>query len=104
MIAGALGGTSLLGSAIPNAPTGECVLLDTAIDTEPATYVEPDPAATSMRLYLVCGFQTVNSSGNPVGTDDVFILDVDVEQAEVIVGAASDLLAADGDVFVSDEP
>lgn len=94
------GGTLLAGTDMPTPGYDECSIVATDVAYGEPTFVEPEPAAESMRLFVYCGQRVPNSTGSGSHNErSVKWIDVDREQAEIIVGAADDLLN-DGEVYL----
>ena len=89
-------GTILAGSGVfaganlPNPDIGACELADAVVHRSTPTMIAPDGEITSSRLWLVCGYQYPGASG-VVNKDDTFVLELDADQATVVVEAASEL-------------
>lgn len=99
VLAAAVAGAA--GFALPSVGVDECAVVSTDIERAEATPVDPDPAAEAVRIIVYCGHQ-VSGAGGTVRTERALkVIDLDVQQATVLVEAAGELLL-DGDVFLSD--
>lgn len=85
-------GGTLVAAELPAVDFDECAIVSLDIASGEPTFIDPDPAATSMRIFVYCGQRTLNTSGTPINQRALKWIDVDVEQAEVILQAAEDLV------------
>lgn len=99
IVAALLAGGTLLAADLPNVDSDECAIVSTDIETGDPTFIDPDPAATTLRLIVYCGTSVTSDTGYVSTIRELKYIDVDLEQAEIIVRAASDLLD-DDDVYL----
>lgn len=93
IIAPLLAGSALAPAAdLPNPDVGECEIADIVVTRTNPTFMDSDGAVTGIRIWQVCSYQT--PAGESLRTiDEEFPLDIDLEAAELLVGAADELLA-----------
>lgn len=103
ILAALLAGGALFAADMPNVSMDECAVVSLDIETGEPTFIDPEPAAESMRLIVYCGQRVVSSTGYVTNERALKYIDVDLEQAEVIVQAADDMVS-DGDVFIGGNP
>lgn len=95
-----IAGGTLVGAEMPSPGYDECAIVSVDVAAGEPTFIDPEPGATSMRLIAYCGQRVTNSSGSGTHNEPALkFIDVDLEQAEVIVQAAEDLLD-DGEVYL----
>ncbi len=100
IIATLLAGGTLAPAELPTPGINECAIVGTEIVRADPTLVDPTPDAVSVRLVVLCGQGVTSSSGTVRTERDLKVIDLDVEQAAVLVEAADDLLTDDY-VFLS---
>lgn len=76
---------------LPRPDRDSCELVSVTVEREPSTLADPDPAITSLRLVVYCGQSVPTESGNLRNDPALKVLDLDVDNAELIVAAAEDL-------------
>lgn len=105
LIAGALlvGGAAVQ-AELPNVGYDQCDIVSTDVARADETFIDPEPDATSLRLIVYCGQRVITPTGSERNSPELKVIDVDEEQAVVIVDAANDLIQEDGDVFIGDQP
>lgn len=99
VIATLVAGGTVFAANLPNPAYDECVLVDPIITTETPTFVNPEPDATAMQLIVYCGQRVQTTSGTYINQQAFKLINIDVDQAQLILRAAEDI-AADGDVFI----
>ncbi len=100
IVATLLAGGSLVAAEMPSPDTNECGIVSVEIQRGDATLIDPTPPAESLRLVVYCGHAVMTSTGAVRTERALKILDIDIDDAVVIVEAAGDLL--DEDVFRPD--
>lgn len=95
-----LGGGALVALELPTPGYDQCDIIEVKVERAEPTFIDPDPPATGMLLIEYCGQRMPNSSGSGYHNERATkYVDVDVDQAEIIVEGAQDLLN-DGEVYL----
>lgn len=94
LIAGvAVGGGTLIAAGLPNPDVGECEFADIVVTRGNPTYINPEGEITGLHGWQVCGYQVPTGEGSDVrAIDEQFYFEVDVDDAELLVSAAEELL------------
>jgi hypothetical protein len=101
IIAAALAGGGTAAFTMPSVGADECAIVSTDIEREDETLIDPEPPAVGVRIIVYCGHEVVNENGISRTDRSLKVIELDVDQATVLVEAADELLD-DGDVFLSD--
>ena len=98
-----ISGGALVASGLPNPGVGECAPANIVVSRGEPTLIDTNGPVTGIRMWQVCGYQVPTGDGAGMrAVDDEFVTEFDLDDAAVLVEAADELLATDGNVFLHD--
>lgn len=102
LIASLLIGGSLfvVGDSLPNVGYDECVIVDVKLTTDEATVIDPVPDVTDILIVEYCGQRVETASGTFLNQAAFKYVHPDLDQAQVLVDGAADLLD-NGDAYLN---